>query len=135
MVKLGYVITYVDDVLDCLLFYKNAFGLEIKMQYEVEGAVEYGEMQTDGAILGFASHALGDMNLKGNYQKLTIKDKPIGQEIVFVVEDIEGCYQRAVSAGAISLAEPTQKPWGQTVAYVRAKEGTLIEICTPIAEN
>ena len=133
--KLGYVITYVDDVNDCLKFYKNAFELDIKMQYEVEGAVLYGEMQTEGAILGFASHALGDMNLKGNYLKLNPHDKPIGQEIVFVVENINDCYQRAVAAGAISLAEPVQKPWGQTVAYLRAKEGTLIEICTPMTES
>jgi lactoylglutathione lyase len=24
------------------------------------------------------------------------------------------------------------KPWGQVVAYVRSKEGTLIELCSPI---
>jgi hypothetical protein len=22
-------------------------------------------------------------------------------------------------------------PWGQTISYVRAPEGTLVEICTP----
>ena len=27
---------------------------------------------------------------------------------------------------------PVEKPWGQTVAYVRAIEGSLIELCSPL---
>ena len=38
----------------------------------------------------------------------------------------------AIEAGATLAAEPRNKPWGQTVAYVRAPEGTLIELCTPV---
>jgi hypothetical protein len=30
------------------------------------------------------------------------------------------------------VAEPTQKPWGQTVAYLRDNQGFLIEICSPL---
>lgn len=35
-------------------------------------------------------------------------------------------------SGALADAPPNQKPWGQTVAYFGAIEGTLIELCTPI---
>jgi lactoylglutathione lyase len=37
-----------------------------------------------------------------------------------------------MQAGAIIAEEPKQKPWGQTVAYLRDIDGFLIEICTPI---
>lgn len=33
---------------------------------------------------------------------------------------------------AQALAPPVSKPWGQTVSYVRAPDGSLIELCTPV---
>jgi hypothetical protein len=27
---------------------------------------------------------------------------------------------------------PVKKPWGQTVAYVRGKEGSLVDPCSPV---
>ena len=41
-------------------------------------------------------------------------------------------FKRAIEAGAAAIAEPKVMPWGQTVAYVRAREGTLIGQCTPM---
>ena len=40
--------------------------------------------------------------------------------------------QLAVAAGATLLSPPLVKPWGQTVAYVRCPDGTLVELCTPV---
>jgi len=40
--------------------------------------------------------------------------------------------QRAVAAGATLLKDASTKLWGQTVAYVRAPDGTLVELCTPM---
>jgi len=37
-----------------------------------------------------------------------------------------------VKAGATLLSPPATKPWGQTVAYVRCPDGTLVELCTVI---
>lgn len=130
--KLRFVIIYVEDVKDILHFYKDAFGLEIKLEYEDNGVLLYGEMKTEGATLGFASHEMGQMNLNGKYQKTSIKQEPFGQEIVFVSDDVTGSYSKAIRAGAVSISKPIEKPWGQIVAYVRAKEGTLIEICSPM---
>ncbi|RZL31926.1 MAG: VOC family protein, partial [Rubrivivax sp.] len=28
---------------------------------------------------------------------------------------------------------PVTKPWGQTVAYVRCPDGTLVELCTAMS--
>lgn len=38
----------------------------------------------------------------------------------------------AAIAGATSVSEPATKPWKQTVAYLRAKDGHLVELCTPL---
>ena len=53
-------------------------------------------------------------------------------EIALVTEDVAGAFAVAVKAGAVPVAEPKQKPWGQTVGYVRDLNGFLIEICSPM---
>jgi len=53
-------------------------------------------------------------------------------EIAFVTEDVEKAYKKAVKAGAMEVEKAQQKPWGQTVAYVRDIDGFLIELCTPV---
>ena len=47
-------------------------------------------------------------------------------------DDVQSAYAKAVAAGAASLKAPLVKPWGQTVAYVRCPDGTLVEICSPV---
>ena len=47
-------------------------------------------------------------------------------------ENVEADYQRALACGATSIAAPSQKPWGQTVSYVRCPDGTLVEICSQV---
>ena len=37
-----------------------------------------------------------------------------------------------VAAGAAVVTAPYAVPWGQTVAYVRSVEGTIIGLCTPL---
>jgi lactoylglutathione lyase len=130
--KLGYVIIYVENVVKTLDFYQQAFGFDIRMKFEQEGVVDYGELETGEAVLGFASHELGASHFEGGYQKVSPEGKPFGQELAFVTDEVEAAFQRAVAAGAIAVAKPVQKPWGQQVAYVRAAEGTLIEICSPV---
>ena len=130
--RLGYVLIYVDDVDAALEFYQEAFGFEIRLKFEENNLVDYGELETGGAILGFASHKLAETNLNVPYQKSSLDDLPFGQEVAFVTNDVSTAFQKAIHAGAIAIAEPIEKPWGQTVAYLRAKEGTLIELCSPM---
>ena len=52
--------------------------------------------------------------------------------IAFVTENIKEAHEKAVAAGATSLQEPSLKPWGQTVSYLRCPDGTLVELCTPV---
>jgi lactoylglutathione lyase len=127
--KFGYTIVYVASVAETLSFYREAFGFETRFLHE---AGDYGELETGETVLAFASYELGDINLKGNYQKSDVNASPFGVELAFVTEDVTAAYTKAIAAGAVPIQAPIAKPWGQVVAYVRAKEGSLIELCSPI---
>lgn len=58
--------------------------------------------------------------------------QPFGVEIAFITLDVPAAFAKAVSEGAVAIAEPKVMPWGATVAYVRSIEGTLIGFSTPM---
>ena len=59
-------------------------------------------------------------------------DEPFAIELGFTTDDVEGLVNKATANGATLLEPAKQKPWGQTVAYVRDPDGFLVEICTPM---
>lgn len=126
--KFGYTIIYVDDVKATLEFYGKAFGVKTRFLHESN---QYGELETGTTALAFASHEMGAMNLPDGYVRASA-DKPLGFEVALVTHDVAGAFDRAVAAGATPVAPAKVKPWGQTVAYVRSVEGTVVELCTPI---
>ena len=127
--KLGYTIIYVPDVAASLAFFEGAFGLKRRFLHE-SGA--YGELETGETTLSFAAHELGDMNFPGGHVRGNESAQPLGVEIALVTDDVAAAHLNAIRLGARELAPPVAKPWGQTVSYVRAPDGTLIEICTPM---
>lgn len=127
--KFGYTIVYVPSVIEALAFYKKAFGFETRFLHDSN---QYGELETGATVLAFAAHAVAAMNFDGPYQKADLNAPPLGVELAFVTNDVAAAYARAVAAGAIPIKPPVEKPWGQLVAYVRAREGSLIELCSPV---
>ena len=121
-----YTILYVASVPETLKFYQAAFGFEICFQHE---GGDYGELITGATKLAFSSHAL--MASIGKEVATTPPAKP-SYELAFETQDVAAALDRAIAAGAVLVKPITQMPWGQTLAYVRAPEGTLIEICTPV---
>lgn len=128
--KLGYTIIYVPDVTASLAFFELAFDLKRKFLHE---SGTYGELDTGETTLSFAAHALGDMNFAGGHVHADTSTQPLGFEIALVTDDVPAAHARAIAAGAREMAAPLQKPWGQVVSYVRCPDGTLVELCTPIA--
>jgi len=128
--KFGYTIIYVSDVASSIAFFENAFGFSKKF---VDDSGDYGELDTGETTLSFAAHSLGESNLPNGYVAIDSSDKPLGMEIAFVTDEIETAHQKAIAAGAIEIAAPKAKPWGQIVSYVRCPDGTLVELCTPIS--
>ena len=126
--RLGYTIIYVPDVAASVEFFEKAFGLKRRFIHESG----YGEMDTGETALGFATHDLGQSNLPDGYVRASSSELPLGMEIALVTETVKEAHAKAVAAGAVSVKGPIDKPWGQTVSYVRCPDGTLVELCSPV---
>ncbi len=131
-VQLGYTICYVDDVRSTLDFYNAAFGL-VERFITPEG--DYGELETGATTLAFAANSLADVNLRdaGGFVRLDDLTRPPGISITLITDDVAGALQAAVAAGARRYVDPTEKPWGQTAAYLLDPNGVLVEIATPVS--
>jgi lactoylglutathione lyase len=129
--KLGYAILYVVDVVSSLSFYERAFGFRRRFLHE---SGTYGELETGETALSFAAHELGDANFPGGHIRASESVTPLGMEIGLVTLDVASAHAHALGEGAIELSAPVEKPWGQIVSYVRAPDGCLIELCTPVCE-
>jgi len=127
--KLGYVILYVANVPATVDFYEKAFGLQRRFLHE---SGQYAEMETGATALAFAAEEMAKANgLTVRFNR--VKEDAAAVEVALVTPDVEAAYERAVKAGAQAAQPPKQKPWGQTVAYVRDLDGVLVELCTPIS--
>jgi catechol 2,3-dioxygenase-like lactoylglutathione lyase family enzyme len=127
--RFGYTIVYVPDVAASISFFERAFGLARRFLHET---AQYGELDTGDTILAFAAHSLGRMNFSGGHVAASESAQPLGMEIALVTDDIEKAHAAAIAAGALELCAPKEKPWGQTVSYLRCPDGTLVELCTPL---
>lgn len=128
--KFGYTIIYVPDVASSLAFFETAFGFARRFLHE---SGSYGELDTGATTLSFAAHELGDMNFPGGHVQAHASAQPLGMEVAFVTTDVHAAHATAVAAGAKELSAPAAKPWGQVVSYLRCPDGTLVELCTPMA--
>lgn len=129
--KLGFTILYVTDVASSLSFFERAFGLKRRFLHE---SGTYGELETGETTLSFAAHELGNTNFPGGHIRASDSTTPLGMEIGLVTPDVVSAHAHALREGAIELSAPVEKPWGQIVSYVRAPDGCLIELCTPVGD-
>lgn len=128
MITYGYTILYVENVEATLAFYVKAFGFTQKF---ITPEKDYGELETCGTTIAFASYTVAEYNGIA-IEKRNPEALPSPFEITFVADDIESAWKQAVEAGAEIVKEPAQKPWGQTVGYLRDINGFLVEVCTKV---
>lgn len=127
--KLGYAILYVADVPATVAFYERAFGLACRFRHEDQ----YAELETGATALAFANETF--VASSGvQFARNRAEHVAAGAEIALVCEDVAVRFKAALAAGAMSVIEPTQKPWGQTVSYVRDCNGFLVELCSAASE-
>jgi len=114
----------VDEALD---FLSRAFGFEEVLRYTgAEGYVNHAEMK-----LGGESIFLGDPG--DEYRN----PKDLGHETVGIyvlVEDVDGHYESAKSAGAQIREEPTDQEYGERRYTAEDPEGHVWFFATPIRE-
>lgn len=130
--KYAYTIIYVENVTETIQFYEQAFGFQRKF---ITPEKDYGELDTGGTTISFASLELGTSNFSKGIDKVDKTKKTIGIELAFTTEDIEVDFHNAIDHGAIIFEKIVQKPWGQKVGYLRDINGVLIEICTPMKSD
>jgi catechol 2,3-dioxygenase-like lactoylglutathione lyase family enzyme len=124
---LRYVILYVPDVPATLDFYTRAFGLERGF---LDESGNFGELVTGSTKLCFTAIAL--MEQIGKQVATTPPALP-AFELAFETGDVAAALDRALAAGATLVQGVERMDWGQTTAYVRTPEGTLVELCTAVA--
>lgn len=130
MIKFGFTILYVEDVVKTAVFYQKVFGFSQKFAAPDN---DYIEMTTGETALGFASHKIGKSNVPNGYIPSDPANKPFGIEIAFVTDSVQKVMDDAVEAGASIESDPVEKPWGQTVGYLRDINGFLVEVCSPMS--
>lgn len=127
--QFGYTIVYVDNVEASIDFFERAFGLQRAF---VSPDGEFGTLATGSTALAFCQHAMALDSVGQAYVVAQTSPQPLGIEIGLVTAEVDAAVARAVAAGATLIKPPTVKPWGQTVAYVRCPDGSLVELCTPM---
>ncbi len=130
-IHFGYAIYYVEDVAATLGYYRDAFELELRF---VTDENDYGELDTGGTTLAFASNGLAQTNLDGGggFTAIDPTTPPPGATITLVTPDVSQVFEAAIAAGGTRYVDPTTKPWGQTVGYLRDPNGILVEIASPM---
>jgi PhnB protein len=106
---------------DMIEFLKQVFDAEETFAHRSpSGAIEHAKMRIGDSIL-----EMGEAH--GPYQ-------PLPTAIHLYVSDADATYQRALAAGADSLFAPVDKEYGQRLAGVKDRFGTIWYIATPKKE-
>jgi PhnB protein len=94
----------IPDAYKFIDFMKSIFGAaEQIIVPRSEGVIMHGELRIGDAVIMFA-------DTTG-----TIKARPAG--IFIYVEHVDETYKKAMDAGAVSLMEPMQQPYGYTCGF------------------
>jgi len=129
ILKFATAVIYADDVPATVAFYRRVTGLE-PTYYDTDlGFALLGEDQA----VAIASHEAGMLMLADGYSQAR-SNQVRGTELAFWTRDVTAAFQVAVEAGAMALTPPRAMPWGQTVAYVQAPEGTILGFVTRVGE-
>lgn len=127
--RLDGVMIWVADVPATVAFYEAAFGLAVQMMDDSE---TYAQMGTGETTLAFAAEsAAAGTGLAIRPHRTG--EPPAAVQLAFVHDDVHAAYDRAVAAGAVAAVPLTEKPWGQTLGYLRDNNGFLVELSSPPA--
>jgi lactoylglutathione lyase len=129
ILKFATAVIYADDVPATVAFYRQVTRLEPTYYDKDLGFALLGEDQA----VAIASHDAGMLMLADGYVQVH-SNRVRGTELAFW-SDVVAAFQGAVEAGATALTPPRVMPWGQTVAYVQAPEGTILGFVTRVGET
>jgi len=118
----------IDDPETALGFYRDALGLEVRMDVSNEGFrwVTVGAPGQDVSIVLSQPHG-GRTQVEGD-EILSLVTRGSFQAAIFKTDDLEGTFERVKASGADILEVPTDQPWGVRDCAVRDPSGNLVRI-------
>lgn len=119
---LGFTMVFVRDVQAAKTFMEQAFGFKTRT-VSPNGA--YCEFEGPTA-LGLVDAAFAQQSAKG----VTLVPGAVSACLGIITADVDTAWQRALTAGAMSVCAPVTKPWGQRVAQVVTPQGIMVELGT-----
>jgi catechol 2,3-dioxygenase-like lactoylglutathione lyase family enzyme len=118
----------VHDPDEALTFYRDALGLEVRMDVASEGYrwVTVGAPGQDLGIVLFQPHG-GRSQAEGD-ALLTLVTQGSLQAAIFSTDDLDTTFEKLRASGAEVLQEPAEQPWGARDCAFRDPSGNLIRI-------
>jgi catechol 2,3-dioxygenase-like lactoylglutathione lyase family enzyme len=118
----------IDDPDAALGFYRDALGLEVRMDVSSEGFrwVTVGAAGQDVSIVLSQPHG-GRSQTEGD-ELLSLVTRGTFQAAIFKTDDLEATFEKVKASGADILEEPTDQPWGVRDCAVRDPSGNLVRI-------
>ena len=128
-VQLRYVNITVNDVDAALAFYSGVFGLEARNDV-ANGGFRWVTLGTDDQpmleLVISAPHAGRSQEDGDALQGLLTKG--VLPFLVFRTDDVDALFERAVTAGAEVLQEPTDQDWGPRDCAFRDPSGNVVRV-------
>ncbi len=118
----------VHDPEAALGFYRDALGLEVRMDVASDGFrwVTVGAPGQDVGIVLFQPHG-GRSQAEGD-ALLSLVTQGSLQAAIFASDDLDATFERVRASGAEILQEPASQPWGARDCAVRDPSGNLVRI-------
>jgi catechol 2,3-dioxygenase-like lactoylglutathione lyase family enzyme len=118
----------VQDPEAALRFYRDALGLEVRLDVSNEGFrwITVGAPGQDVGIVLSQPHG-GRSQAEGD-ALLALVTKGALQAAIFRADDLDATFEKVRASGAEVLEEPTDQPWGVRDCALRDPSGNLIHI-------
>jgi lactoylglutathione lyase len=128
--RFGYTFIWVDDVPGAVDWFERALGVSRRVLRDNGPLGGYAELDTGTTTLAIADTREARALFPGGFRSLD-DETPVAFQISFISDDVATDHVRALTAGAHSLAEPHDEPWGQTISRIRSPHGVVISIVSP----
>jgi len=130
----AYTVVYVKDVSKSVDFYSKAFGLTIR---RLDHSRRWGELESGSTTIAFTPIEQHEMEIteKGEEHNKLYDLQRNKLELCFTYHDLDSAFKRAVERGAVMVAEPEEKEWGQKVGYVRDIDGHVVRLGSVVVEH
>jgi catechol 2,3-dioxygenase-like lactoylglutathione lyase family enzyme len=118
----------VNDPDEALGFYRDALGLEVRLDVAREGFrwVTVGAPGQDVGIVLFQPH--GGLSQADGDALMSLVTKGSLQAAIFSSDDLDATFEKVRASGAEVLQEPTSQPWGARDCAFRDPSGNLVRI-------